>query len=110
MQAHISFAGEVEFVQENTWTVRVRAGREFVMTLISQEPISLKWTSTKDRVLQVDEIAADKAAIKTLNKGTSEVILLDSEYKSEFRLTFDVFDPAEAAQLEIPSQTTESIT
>lgn len=90
--------GNVEFRQSDGWTVRVRQGEDFTIKLLGA-PQGLQWTTSQDPVLNLTETGQDAARVVAANKGTSRVLLLNEADSAVFRLTFEVFDPQEAASL-----------
>lgn len=98
--------GNVEFRQSDGWTVRVKQGEEFTVKLLGA-PQGLQWTTSQDPVLDLTEQGQDAAKIIASNKGTSRVLLLNEADSAVFRLTFEVFDPEEAAQFDVPAPNIE---
>lgn len=100
MEARLTL-GNVEFKQIDGWTVRVKQGEEITVKLLDAPP-GLQWTTSQDPVLNLTEQGQDTAKIIAANKGVSRVLLLNEADTAVFRLTFDVYDPEEAAIFDVP--------
>jgi len=98
MRAKITF-DFVEFMQDTGDTVRVALGQSFGMTITDGQP-NLMWATTKDQILNVVESADSMSvSVSTLTKGTSKVMLLNSNLSSTFFLNIEVYDSGEAVSL-----------
>lgn len=107
MEATLTFPN-VSFAQSDGQGVRVKLGEVFTMKL-SGAPQGLQWTTSKDPVLQVDEQDANTAKVTALKKGAARILLLNEGDSAVYRLSFDVYDPEEAAAFVVPPGKTEPI-
>lgn len=107
MRALLTFPN-VEFGQDSADSVRVKQGEEFTVTLVGDEVVRGVFADM-DPTLEHRSLGDGKHSIKALRAGTSEFQVQDEGRQVFFYLTFEVYNPDEAATFSVPPASTEPL-
>lgn len=107
MEARLIFSN-VRFAQPDRYVVPVELGQTFRMTVEGAGAAGLKWGfDGKDPILSTTDAGTDAVDVTTEATGTSRIYLTDDNDHIVFRLVFDVYNPGEAANFDVPAPVIE---